>query len=194
MADSARGPLLPPALLTPEQRALYDEVVTGPRARDHGPAGPVDGAGRLTGPFNAMLYSPRVGAPLQRLGAALRYESGLADTVRELVILRVAGHHDSWYQRRAHRRIARRLGIGDETLTAVDAGVPAELPPVAAAALELAQRLLDRRLPDDTQFAQLHAELGDAGMFEVNALVGYYSMLATQLAIFGVTGDPEVQP
>ena len=195
MADSARGPLLPPALLTPQQRALYEELVTGPRARDDRPQGPVDGEGRLTGPFNAMLYSPRIGGPLQRLGTALRHKGELDDTVRELVILRVAGHHGSAFERQAHQPVARRLGVDEQTLTAVDHGVPTQLPPsvprVTAAALELAQRLLERRLPDDTQFARLRAELGDAGVFEVNALVGYYSLLATQLALFGVTPEPE---
>lgn len=195
MTESARGPLLPPALLTPEQRAVYDELVTGSRAGDHRPGGPTDGEGRLIGPFNAMLYSPRVGGALQQLGAALRYEGVLDDLVRELVVLRVAGHHDSVYERQAHQRVARRLGLDEQTLAALDRGVPTHLPSalprVAAAALELAQRVLERRLPDDAQFARLRAELGDAGVFEVNAVVGYYSLLASQLALFGAAPEPE---
>lgn len=198
MTDAPRGPLLPPALLTPQQRALYDEIRHGPRADAHRPDGPVDRDGRLTGPFNAMLYSPAVGGPLQRLGVALRCESTLDATVRELVILRVAGHHDCDYERHAHQRVARRLGVDEQTVTAVDHGVPprlpARIPCAAAAALDLAQRLLERRLPDDAQFARLRAELGDAALFEINALVGYYSLLATQLALFGVTPEPEALP
>jgi 4-carboxymuconolactone decarboxylase len=197
LADSVRGPLLAPAQLTPQQRALYDELCGGPRADAGRPNGPVDGDGRLTGPFNAMLYSPSVGGPLGRLGAALRYAGTLDAVVRELVVLRVAGHHDSAYERRAHQRVARRLGVGEETLAAVDRGVPdrlpASVPGSAAAALELAQRILERRLPDDAEFAALRAVLGDDGVFEVNALVGYYSLIAAQLALFHVIPSPETE-
>lgn len=191
MAESIRGPLLGPLDLTPEQRELYDELCSGPRADARRPNGPVDNEGRLTGPFNAMLYSPNIGGPLQRLGAALRYEGTLDGTVRELVVLRVAGHHDSAYERQAHQQVARRLGVDEETLAAVDRGIPDGLPQTATAALELAQRILERRLPDDADFGRLRGVLDDAGVFEVNALVGYYSLLATQMALFGVAADPE---
>ena len=184
-----------PATLDAEQRALYDELCSGPRANPSRPGGPVDPAGRLTGPFNAMLHSPRVGGPLQRLGAALRYESRLEGAVREMVILLVAGHHDCAVERVAHQRIARELGVDEETLATLDrAQVPAsfgaDADPTAAPALELAQRILTRRLPgeliDDAEFAALRDALGDQGIFEVSTLVGYYATLATQLALFGV--------
>lgn len=191
MSSEPVGRLLSPAELDAEQRALYEEFCSGPRVGVERPNGPVDAEGRLVGPFNAMLYRPRVGGPLQRLGAALRYQGTLADTVRELVILRVAGHHDSSYERGAHRKVARRLGIDEETLVAVDLGVPERLPhgvPASArAALELAQLILEGRLSEQAELARLHAVLGDADVFEVSTLVGYYALLATQMTLFGVT-------
>lgn len=186
-----RNVLLDPAVLTPEQRSLYDELRSGPRASPDRPGGPVDADGRLTGPFNAMLHSPAVGSPLQRLGAALRYGSAIDDKVRELVILLVAGHCDCAVERAAHQRIARRLGIDEETLQTLDgARVPAtfadDVDATAPAALELAQRMLTHDLPDDAAFERLAAALGPAGMFEISTLVGYYWTIAHQLAIFGV--------
>ncbi|WP_300679634.1 carboxymuconolactone decarboxylase family protein [Nocardioides sp.] len=179
--------LLRPADLSGAQQELYDELCSGPRADAGRPAGPVDAEGRLTGPFNAMLLSPAVGAPLQRLGAALRYASDLDPVVRELAILAVAAHHDSAYERAAHRRVATRLGISGTALDAVEAGeVPAEHPE-AAPALELVRRLLSADLPDDAAYDRLRTALGEAGLFEVSTLVGYYSTVATQLALFGVT-------
>jgi 4-carboxymuconolactone decarboxylase len=182
----ARGPRLTPAALTPEQRALYDEICGGPRASVDRPAGPVDGEGVLTGPFNAMLYSPAVGMPLQRLGAALRYHALLPDVTRELVILAVAAHHDSGYERDAHRRVATRLGVDAAALAAVEAGETPAAYPSAAAALELARAILSGALPDDTTYARLRSELGEAAIFEISTLVGYYSTLAVQLALFDV--------
>jgi 4-carboxymuconolactone decarboxylase len=180
------SPLSAPAALTPEQRALYDEIRTGPRACADRPSGPVDESGALTGPFNAMLHSPAVGGPLQRLGAALRYESSLPDVVRELVILAVAAHHDSAYERVAHQRVAERLGVGEATFAAIEAGEAPASFPEARAALDLARAILAGTLPDESQLEQLHGDLGDALIFEVSTLVGYYSTLAVQLALFDV--------
>lgn len=189
--DMSRVEPYDPEQLTPAQRELYDELCSGPRANPGRPGGPVDAAGHLTGPFNAMLHSPAVGGPLQRLGAALRYESELDDVVRELVILLVAGHADSAFERAAHQRIARDLGVDEATLAALDrAQVPdafgEDVHPTAAPALRLAERLLTNRLPDDAEFAALRAELGDSGIFEVSTLVGYYQTIANQLALFAV--------
>lgn len=181
-----RGPLLPPAALTPSQRALYDEICGGPRASADRPSGPVDADGILTGPFNAMLYSPAVGGPLQRLGAALRYESGLPDVTRELLILAVAAHHGCAYERVSHQRVAARLGIGPEAFEALEAGRNPDAHPEAGAALDLARAILAGALPPADELDRLLATLGAATVLEINTLVGYYSTLATQLAIFDV--------
>jgi 4-carboxymuconolactone decarboxylase len=173
-------------VLTLEQRVLYDEIRTGPRASADRPAGPVDAEGVLTGPFNAMLHSPAVGRPLQRLGAALRYESLLPDVTRELVILAVAAHHGSGYERDAHRRVAARLGVDAAALAAVEAGETPTAYASAGAALELARAILRGELPDGAAYARLRSELDEAAIFEISTLVGYYSTLAVQLALFDV--------
>lgn len=181
-----RAPRLTPDLLTPEQQALYDEICSGPRASSDRPAGPIDAAGALTGPFNAMLLSPTVGGPLQRLGAALRYRSALPDVTRELVILAVAAHHDSAYERAAHQRVAAGLGVGQAALAAIEAGGTPAAYPETGPALDLARAILRAELPDDDAFARFRAHLEPAEIFELSTLVGYYSMLAVQLALFDV--------
>ncbi len=177
---------LTPSALTPEQRGLYDEICRGPRASVDRPAGPVDGLGHLTGPFNAMLYSPAVGGPLHRLGEALRYSSTLPDVTRELVILAVAAHHDCHYERISHRKVAATLDIGETAFGAIEAGLCPQAHPEAAGALELVLAILDGNLPGEDDLAQLRVDLDDATIFELTTLVGYYSTLAVQLALFGV--------
>src|SRR5215212_11531359 len=100
-----------PEELVAEQRALYDEIASGPRS-----AGPqlfelVDRQGRLNGPFGIMLHSPAVGSALQAVGAAVRYRSVLSDRVRELAILAVAAHWDSDFERYSHVPLARHAGL-----------------------------------------------------------------------------------
>jgi hypothetical protein len=102
--------MLVPADLDDQQRALYDAIAGGPRA-----AGPrlfalTDAAGRLNGPFNAMLFAPEVGTALQDLGAAIRYRSSLTARIREMAILAVAAHWDSAFERYAHEAVGRAAG------------------------------------------------------------------------------------
>jgi 4-carboxymuconolactone decarboxylase len=158
---------------------LYDEICAGPRADVSRPAGPVDAEGRLTGPFNAMLHAPAVGGPLQRLGAVLRYESSLADDVREAVICLVAGVHCSSYERHAHEGLARRAGVADKVLEVLARG---HLPADAGPELRLAHALLTAGTPDGDPMD----DLGPAHVLEVSTLVGYYTTLAWQLRLFGV--------
>lgn len=171
--------LLRPAELDEEQRALYDELCAGPRVDASRPAGPVDDQGRLAGPFNAMLHAPAIGGPLQRLGAALRYQSSLPDDVRESVICLVAGVHGSGYERHAHERLARLADVTDEVLEVLAGG---DLPGDAGPELRLAHALLEGREPEESPID----ELGPARVLEISTLVGYYMTLAWQLRLFGV--------
>ena len=181
MADlSSPSLLLRPEELSDEQRALYDELCAGPRADTERLSGPVDAEGRLIGPFNAMLHAPAVGGPLQRLGAALRYQSTLLPRTREALICLVAGVHGSSYVRQAHAPLARRVGVDDATLDLLGRG---ELPAAAGGELRLAHSLLTGREPQEDPIN----ELGPAGVLEVSTLVGYYTTLAWQLRLFQVT-------
>ncbi|HVT70755.1 MAG TPA: hypothetical protein VHF26_23610, partial [Trebonia sp.] len=58
-----RLPGLAPADLDNDQRALYDAIAGGPRAKNRNiPL--TDPDGHLLGPFNAMLLSPTLGGRL----------------------------------------------------------------------------------------------------------------------------------
>jgi 4-carboxymuconolactone decarboxylase len=50
-----------PDELDPAQRELYETITGGPRAAGPSPFALVDAAGRLNGPFNAMLLAPELG-------------------------------------------------------------------------------------------------------------------------------------
>ena len=83
---------LQPHMLNAAQAELYAAMTGGPRGGSNQPFRLVNDTGALTGPFNAMLLEPAVGAALQALGAALRYQGSLPDRSRELAILIVAAH------------------------------------------------------------------------------------------------------
>ncbi len=141
--------------------------------------------GSLRGPFDAMLRHPAVGEPLQALGAALRYRGTLSDRSRELVILRVAGVRGSAFERAAHEPIARRAGLTDDQLAALAAdAVVGWADPVEHTADVAARTLLHHDPVDDDIHRAWVDVLGEAGLVEVTALVGYYGLLADLLRVF----------
>ena len=120
----ARVDPLSPEALTAAQRELYDRLLSGPRARGPRPSRLTDEEGRLRGPFDAMLYNPDLGDPLQELGAAVRYRTGFSDREREIAILTVAAHERSDFEWKAHSRIGRDAGLTDDELARLRDGAP----------------------------------------------------------------------
>ena len=182
-----------PGELSEEQAAVYRAISGGPRA-----AGPqvfalTDGEGRLRGPFNAMLLSPPVGAALQAVGTAVRYESLLSDRVREMAVLLVAAHWGSAFEREAHEAVGRACGLTEDELDALRCGALPDLTdPDEAIALRTTASLLRSGALDDDEYGAAVSAISERGLFELTTLVGYYATLALQLRVFaGEEGRPK---
>jgi alkylhydroperoxidase family enzyme len=187
--DEPRLPALNPDELDHEQRDVYEAIVGGPRLANAFSF--VDDEGRLLGPFNAMLYSPAVGGPLQELGAALRFRTSFTEREREIAILVVAARARSDYEWYAHERVGRQAGLSDAELSALRTGAD----PVLADARERIVYAVARALATDGDlsapvFAEATASLGRGAVVELVTLAGYYSALALQLRVFRV-GVPD---
>lgn len=174
----ARLPRLPPEELTPPQRALYERITGGPR-QEHATFFPVaDEDGILSGPYRAMLLSPVVGAALERVGVAVRYECGLPPHVRELAILTVACHCRCAVEWRAHEALARSSGVPGETVDTLRTGDPALVGDDVAVTYAFVHELLaDNRVSEET-FGRAVALLSLAGVFELIVTAGYYQIIA----------------
>lgn len=193
----ARLPLLLPGSLSDEQRTVYEAVTGGPRAEGRTlPPGLTDDSGRLLGPFNAMLYSPSVGLPLQDLGAALRFRTAFTKREREIATLVVAAHVRSDYEWYAHERIGRRAGLTDDEMAALRAGRAPMLADVRERVVcEATRQLAAEDDLGDAVFTEAAATLGRAAVVELVTLVGYYKALAVQLRVFRVgVPDGEAAP
>lgn len=192
--DDTRLPLLHPENMTDEQRHLYDLLTGGPRAGRSAAPDMTDDDGRLLGPFNAMLYSPVVGRPLQDLGVGVRFRTGFTGREREIAILVVAAHLRAGYEWYAHERIGRRAGLAEAELAALrTAGDPA-----LADARELVIHRTCRALVTegdlgDALYTEATTVLGHATLVELVTLVGYYSTLALQMRVFR-TPLPDGEP
>jgi 4-carboxymuconolactone decarboxylase len=196
MADG-RAPLrrLLPEELDDDQRSVYEAITSGPRARGPQRLRLVDVDGRLEGPFNAFLMQPAIGNRLQALGSAIRFSTSLSDRAREIAILAVAAHWQSEFEQYAHEAIGRSVGLSGDELDALRAGADRSVDvPAHAVWTDPSERLLLRvvqssvregDIGDDTYASALDV-FGEAGLFEVLTLVGYYATLALQLRVFRV--------
>ena len=191
MTSGARLPRFEPPALDAEQRALYDAIAGGRRARGPQLFRLADADGRLEGPFNAFLLQPRLGSALQALGASVRYDTGLDDRCREIAILVVAAHWRSDFEWHAHEAVGRAAGLGDAELAALREGRHVELAGRESVIARTAAALVTRGDLDDAEYGEAVGHLGPAGLFELLTLVGYYTTLALQLRVFRVPA-PEV--
>lgn len=178
---------LHPDDMSAEQRELYDKFATGRRAQPGNPFTLVHPDGGLTGPANAWLLSPPVGRALEHVGGTMRFELTLSARCREIAILLVAFRRDSAFELYAHRSAARAAGLRDAEIEAL--AVPPG-PSFASSDERTVQTTTNALLANGTldaaEYADAVASLGERGLLELVVLVGYYQLLATQLAVFGV--------
>ena len=179
-----RLPWPTPDELAPDARALYENILSGPRMQSSF-IQRTDPDGRLHGPFNALLTSPAIGEALQHVGSQLRFAGTLPDRTREMAILLVAQAHGSLFERYAHEPVARAADCTDDELETIWAGeVPASCNEKERVALEAVRHLVSTHDLDDERFDLAHGVLGDGGLTELVALIGYYELLATLLKVW----------
>ena len=94
----SRLPELKGERLGAAQRALFDAITGGKRNTGPGHSPTVTPSGGLRGPFNALLYAPHVGDPVQRLGERLRFDGILSPRQREIGVLCVAARWRAGYE------------------------------------------------------------------------------------------------
>jgi 4-carboxymuconolactone decarboxylase len=168
--------------LTPEQRLAWDEVVAGPRKKLHGP-------------FFIWLHSPELLSRGQKLGLYARYQSSLPQRLSELCILMTAAHWKAAGEWVDHAPIARDLGVDADALEALRKGLPARFNAAdEAAAYEFAQELLNQRDVSDATYARVKAVLGERGILDLVAVLGYYGLIAMSMKAFALKPEAAADP
>jgi len=173
--------------LDADQLELYQQIISGPRSSgpQHFPL--CDARGALNGPFGIMLHTPGLGRPLQELGAAIRYRTGLTGRIREIAILSVAAATGSEFERYAHERVGRAIGLTEAELSALADRRFTSDDAAEMAAYRLCELLDSGELPlTDEHFADLRSALGQTALLELVVLAGYYKTLSQLLHVFDV--------
>lgn len=177
---------LRPTALDPTQRVLYDSIVGGKRGQgqQHFPLTGPDGS--LNGPFGLMLHTPELGAPLQELGAQIRYATTIPDRIREIAILTVARECSSAFEVFAHETIGRSIGLSDEEIIALRVGTFDSDRSAESCAAALCSSLAAHAHTSTEAFDTARSDLTTEQILELVTLVGYYRLLAQLMNLTGV--------
>ncbi|WP_328603467.1 hypothetical protein OG943_25635 [Amycolatopsis sp. NBC_00345] len=189
MSDHLGGrlPLLRPADLDDEQRQFYDLLtrVVVPEAAAGGFTAQL-ADGRFIGPFNALLRAPRIALGLGGWTREIT-QAGLAEDVRQAVILTVGSAWNAAYEIDAHTAAARVAGLPEAAITALVEGTA---PTGLSADADLAHRLTAGLLTDhgvpDALYAEAIGRFGEPGVLAILCLIGQYQTISSILVCFQV--------
>lgn len=181
MAKSPRLPDIPDQKLNARQRQLLEAMRAGPRGR-----------ASKDGPFGIYLHSPETGDFVQALGAHCRHNTVLPPRLSEFAILLTARQWRAPYEWHAHAAIAEQAGVRPRTIEAVRAGrVPTTAAKDERAMYDFVSELYATRRVSTPTYKRLHTVLGDTGMVDLVAVLGYYALVAMMLDVFEVTPPPD---
>ena len=171
----SRNPRLPAfdaAQATPEQKAVLDEILSGPR-------------GNLNGPFLGWIYSPELAQHAQRLGAFCRYRTGLPLRLSELAILVTAARWQAQAEWYIHYPIALEAGVPKALAEQIRTGVTPQFDdPDDALIYAFATELYDAKRVSDATYARTSERFGREVTVNLVGLLGYYALVAMTLNVF----------
>lgn len=158
------------------QRSVLEAIESGPR-----------GSMGLVGPFGIWVRSPTIGQMVQSLGSAVRFETSLAEDVKEVAICTVGTHYHAKFEFAAHQRLARHAGVSEAVIEALQLGIDPQFDtPALTASYRIARGLLnDHRLDDETYSAGIDV-FGESGLIELVSVIGYYCLVSLTLNAFEV--------
>ncbi len=148
--------------------------------------------GSINAPQSILMHLPEVSALAAAMNDALRFGSSMSDADVELSILVAAREFDIAYVWSSHARRATELGVPQVLVDAIATGdaLPADIAPRSALITRFARELVGRHTMTDDLFADAQRELGDRGVIELTALLGYYLMIGCAL----IAADYPVSP
>lgn len=183
--------MIGPSGLSEEQQQLRDGLTA---SRGSG-LELTDEHGHLVGPFNAWLHVPKIGRRLSSLGAHLRFETSIERRLSEVAICTVGAHWHSEFEFFAHAPMALEHGVDPSVIEALRAGeVPSFDRDDEQIVYEVARQLLNDRRVTDSTYASAESLLGEAGMVELVALIGYYCLISMLLNLFEVRLPGDAEP
>lgn len=174
----SRIPELAPDKMSEAQRAVHEEIVSGPH-------------GRIVGPYNAWLQSPELARRARGLSEFIRFKASLPPRLLELAILMAGRFWKAEFEFYAHSKLARKAGLDEEIIAALAAG---KRPPfkdgLDETVYNFCNELFETRRASDATYERVVAALGVPAVVELVGTIGYYSLVSLTLNAFEVGLPP----
>lgn len=169
-----RPPVLDEAALTPEQKRVHDEILSGPR-------------GIVEGPLRVWLMSPKLADRAQALGAFCRYDTKLPPRLSELAILVTGAFWKAGFEWAVHCPIALKAGVDPAVAEAIRTRKePVFAAEEDAAVYAFARELHANRKVSDATYDRAIAALGLETVVELVGVLGYYTLISMTINAFHV--------
>ncbi|MDP6604879.1 MAG: carboxymuconolactone decarboxylase family protein [Dehalococcoidia bacterium] len=150
--------------------------------------------GAVSGPYGILLHSPEVAMRGAALSSYVRFQSALEPYQREIAIMTVARHLDAAVMWAGHIMLGRQAGVREEVINAIaHHGDIDSLNVEEAETVRYVRELFETNRISDQTFAALHSRVGDQGIVDLTALVGYYGFVGAVLNGFEIDA-PEGAP
>ena len=160
-----RFPHLPVEALNPEQKAVYDKLVNGPRKG-------------IRGPFGALLRNPALADRVSQLGDSVRFENSMPEILREMAVLMVARFFKARYEWHAHGMILKGLGYSDEKLAAIGHRQrPKNMTTDETIVFDFVTELLNGDISDPTYDTAMQ-RFGEVTVLDILATAGYFAFVS----------------
>jgi len=163
-----------PDSLSDSQKEVYKKIISGKR-------------GTIVGPLRVVLHSPELADKWQAFGEFVRYNTQLDPSISELAIITTARYWDCQVEWMIHSRIASEVGLEGDIIESIRTyNVPDFKIPLQAAVYEFARESLAFGQVSEADYTILLELLGNDGIVELSAVVGYYTMVAMTLNVHHV--------
>jgi 4-carboxymuconolactone decarboxylase len=172
-----------------DAKELWDDVADGRRGVN------VPKAPGSLGPYNALLYSPKVGRHFAALGYSTRFDTSLPPRLRELATIVVGAAYRAEFEWAMHSRWARKAGVSDATIAAIARDVTPDLDdPDDLAVYNFTRSLIQSgRVPDD-QYREVIERFGEAQVVDLTVIVSFYVAISLLMNTFEVPLPPGLTP
>lgn len=169
---------LRPETMTEEQKAVHQEIVSGPH-------------GRIVGPYFAWLYSPELARRTRNLSEFIRFKSSLPPRLSELAILITGRFWRAEFEFYAHARLGKQAGLDDATISALaENRRPKFKLEGERVVYDLLWELMHTQRVREATYGRAVQALGQQAVVELVATAGYYSLVSLTLNAFEISIPP----
>jgi 4-carboxymuconolactone decarboxylase len=157
--------------MSPEQKKMVEDLVSGPRS----------GA---DGPFNVLLRSPEMGNLAQKFGAATRFNQSMPRKLNEMAIIITGRYWTAQYEWIAHKRAALAAGLDPAIVDAIQNGRrPTGMAKDEEAVYTFCNELLKTKQVSDATFAAVKNAVGEKGVVDLIGVMGWYQTVSMLLNV-----------